>query len=529
MFQEPMVTLPSGRYLGAVNDRGTMTFQNIPYGNFQGRWKPLGPVTQGTELHTATTPGPACPQVDFGPYPKWKDQVPFDEAACFNLSVSTTDCDGKKPVLVYIHGGANIAGGYFDPKIQTAGFVDRHPGLVAVAFNYRLGVLGTLCLDGLTREPDYRYSGNLSTLDQLQALIWVHENIAAFGGDPENVTIAGQSSGCASVKQLFFVRESWPLWHRAICQSGTTLSQSRPISREDAVLACQRLCQALGAKTLDDLLGMDTAQLLSVFPLGLGLCAVEDDITLPEHMNVLLCGGDETALVQGKEILLGCMNGDMDSFAQDLQSLENTRQNVAKDIPGMLGAMDQELAELYAAQIMPEAGDARSTGAYLRSFSSEDSDRLITAYQKQNPEQDGFFLLSDCMNDFQMFNPLTLESAGLCKRNKVYLYVWTWAPKAIYPLRGYHAMEVPIVFNATHQIEGDLTETDLDELDRMYQVAGEIWERFITTGEPITGAVPFDRARVPTLLIDLEPKTVLNPRRISGECLTALYRQRSQD
>ena len=95
-----MVTLPSGRYLGAVNDRGTMTFQNIPYGNFQGRWKPLGPVTQGTELHTATTPGPACPQVDFGPYPKWKDQVPFDEAACFNLSVSTTDCDGKKPVLV---------------------------------------------------------------------------------------------------------------------------------------------------------------------------------------------------------------------------------------------------------------------------------------------------------------------------------------------------------------------------------------------------------------------------------------------
>ena len=522
VLARPEIHLPSGRYLGTRNDKGTMTFMGIPYGRFAGRWKPLEPVEPGTALHDASGFGPACPQIEFGPYPAMKETVEFREETCFTLSVSTASLEGKKPVYVYIHGGANVAGGYFDPKIQTAGFVDTHPDLVAVTFNYRLGILGTLCLDGLTQDLDYRFSGNLSTLDQLMALRWVHDNIARFGGDPENVTIGGQSSGCASVKQLFFVRESWPLWKRAICQSGTTLSNSRPISLQAGRNAAWKLCEALGAHSLQDLLDMDVQRLLSVSPFAIGAGAVEDGLTLPVNMNELLCGKGADVLPRGKEILIGCMNGDMDGFAQDPASLETTRKNVAQGIGDMLRAMSQTLAEQYVDLLVPgKAGDARAAER-LRTITDAQAEELIRLYEQSAPGEDPWFLLSDCLNDFLMYNPLALECSGLCGQNRVWLYVWTWAPQSVYPQRATHAMDVPFVFGARHTIPVPLTQAEQALAEQMYRRAAELWGSFIR-GEPGIWE-PFTPERKPTLQIGLELDMAQDPRSISGQCLAELLK-----
>ena len=499
-----------------------MIFHGIPYGNFRGRWKPLGPVEPGTETNDATQFGPSCPQIAFGPYPAMKSTVDFDEANCFTVSVSTAGLDGKKPVFVYIHGGANVAGGDFDPKIQRAGFVNRHPDLVCVTFNYRLGVLGTLCLDGLTDNEEYRFSGNLSTLDQLQALRWVHENIVRFGGDPDHVTIGGQSSGCASVKQLFFVRESLPLWRRAICQSGTTLSRSRPISQEEARRATEKLCSGLQVCTLGELLALDVERLLSVSPFESGIAAVEDGITIPAGMNELLCAGDESTLPRGKEIFIGCMNGDMDGFAQGWGNLKRTWQNAVGEITDMLQAMSDPVAERYAAQIIPGISDPKEAAARLRTVETGDVERLIDLYAQENPEADPWFLLSDCLNDFLMYNPLALESGGLCRNNTVYLYVWDWAPKSLYPMCATHAMEVPFVFGATHTVPGPLTAEEQAETEVMYEVTARLWGSFMRDGKPASEAQPFVPTTKPTLYIDLKPHIVENPRAVSGICLRKL-------
>ena len=520
MTGRPEVRLPSGRYIGMQNDRGTMTFLGIPYGRFTGRWKPLEPVERGKEIHEASGFGPACPQIDFGPYPAMKETVSFDEAACFTVSVSTAGLEGKKPVYVYIHGGANVAGGYFDPKIQTAGFVDRHPDIVAVTFNYRLGLLGTLCLDRLTEDPAYRFSGNLSTLDQLQALRWVRDNIAQFGGDPDNVTIGGQSSGCASVKQLFFVKESWSLWRRAVCQSGTTLSRSRPISLEEGRSAAKRLCEELGGRSLEELLALDVDTLLSVSPFAIGAAAVEDGIVLPIHMNERLCGGDEDALPRGKEILMGCMNGDMDGFAQDPASLEKSRENAVREIGDMLRAMSQRLSEQYVSVMIPDCTGTSEAARTLREITDAQVERLMGLYDQALPDSDPWFRLSDCLNDFLMYNPLALESSGLCARNRVHLYVWTWAPESLYPMRATHAMEVPFVFGAPHTIPGTLSEREREEAERMYRTAASIWGGFIK-GERMAWP-PFDPQRKPTLHIGLEPHAEEDPRSVSGRCLAEL-------
>ncbi|MBR1780884.1 MAG: carboxylesterase/lipase family protein [Oscillospiraceae bacterium] len=519
---QPIVTLPSGRYVGVRNPSGTLTFQNIPYGTFRGRWKPLGPVEPGDERHDASRPGPACPQIPFGPYPQC--QAEYDEAACFTLSVSTADLGGKKPVYVYIHGGANVSGGYFDPRIQTAGFVDRHPDLVCVTFNYRLGILGTLCLDGLTDESAYRHSGNLSTLDQIAALEWVRQNIAAFGGDADNVTIGGQSSGCASVKQLFLVPRAWPLFRRAICQSGTTLSRSRPLTGPEARAAAARTFDALGMDSLEGLLGLDTARLLSVSPFELGLAAVEDDITLPTGMNERLCGGDEAALVRGKDILIGCMNGDMDGFAQDADSLERTKAVSRREIAEMLQSMPQGVAELYVKQILPGVSDVPAAARRLRAYTEGDAERLFELYSEKCPGEEPFLLVSDCLNDFLMYNPLALESSGLCKHNNVYLYLWDWAPKSLLPRRAVHAMDVPFVFAAPHEL-GALPEEERREAEAMYAVTARVWGDFLRTGIPDPTARPFAPDTMPTLRIDRIPRTEDDPRRVSRICLTEWLRE----
>jgi para-nitrobenzyl esterase len=210
----PVVATALGRYRGLRSD-GLVRFLGIPYATAE-RFAPPEPVAPFTGVQAAVTPAPACPQpVDLGagafgdPYAG----TVFDED-CLRVSITAPDDigpDAELPVLVWLHGGSYTAGGgdlpIYDPRALV-----REQRVIVVAVTYRLGVLGFLG-DG------ERIPANLGLLDLIEALRWVRANIAAFGGDPECVTLFGQSAGADAIAHLLLCGETRGLFRRVLLQS----------------------------------------------------------------------------------------------------------------------------------------------------------------------------------------------------------------------------------------------------------------------------------------------------------------------
>ncbi len=213
-----VVPTPQGALRGELTADGRHLFRGIPYaappiGPL--RWKPPQPVRRWTRARDATTSAPSCPQVDRG----WNTQAAsFASEDCLYLEVGTPDLTPRKamPVMVWIHGGSNYAGGGAG-TIQS-GLVRE--GVVLVSLQYRLGALGFLSHPALTREGGGA-SGNYGLMDQQAALRWVRANIAAFGGDPANVTLFGESAGAMDIGLHLLSPGSRGLFAKAIEESGT--------------------------------------------------------------------------------------------------------------------------------------------------------------------------------------------------------------------------------------------------------------------------------------------------------------------
>src|SRR6185295_15863847 len=195
--------------------RGVYRFLGIPYAKppiGELRWRPPQPVAKWTGVRTATKFGPTCAQVTtLGPFAG----PPNSNEDCLYLNVFTSDTKAKLPVLVWFHGG-----GYFDGAsndYDAAKLVTRGK-LVVVTMNYRLNLFGFMAHPAIDAEG--HAFGNYGIMDMQAALKWVQRNIAAFGGDPGNVTLGGQSAGSTSTAAAMISPASAGLFHRAIFQSG---------------------------------------------------------------------------------------------------------------------------------------------------------------------------------------------------------------------------------------------------------------------------------------------------------------------
>ena len=207
----------------------------------------------------------------------------YQDEGCLYLNVWKADeksaAGEKKPVLVWIHGGAFEYGGTADPMYECHNFVQENPDVIVVGITYRLGAFGFLHLSHLPDGKDYPDAQNLGTMDQMMALKWVHENISGFGGDPDNVTIFGESAGAGSVTLLPLIEGSHQYFKRGIAESGSPVFSR---STEQSVACTNELMDALGCKTVADLQKVDVDKLVETSAmLGLRVWPERDGNYLP--------------------------------------------------------------------------------------------------------------------------------------------------------------------------------------------------------------------------------------------------------
>lgn len=220
----PVVRVGSGELQGTV-DAGVASFKGIPYaappvGDL--RWRPPQPAAPWTGVRQAAEFGADCMQGRFGPPPPPgapPARVPSEDCLFLNVWGPASARPGAKlPVMVWIHGGGFMGGSGASPGTSGTEFAKQ--GVLLVSLNYRLGRFGFFAFPALSRERPEEPKGNYAYMDQIAALQWVRRNIAAFGGDPENVTIFGFSAGGVSVHSLLASPMARGLFHKAIAQSG---------------------------------------------------------------------------------------------------------------------------------------------------------------------------------------------------------------------------------------------------------------------------------------------------------------------
>ena len=215
------VRLAQGAVTGAPLLGGAVTrYLGLPYARppiGPGRWTPPAPARPWRGVLAATRYGPACWQPKSRPRSFYADDPPRMSEDCLYLNVWTPAHAVRAPVMVWIHGGALVNGTASSERYDGTKLARR--GVVVVTVNYRLGALGYLAHPELSAESPQGVSGNYGLLDQIQALRWVRANIAAFGGDPKNVTIFGESAGALSVTQLMTSPLARGLFQRAIAES----------------------------------------------------------------------------------------------------------------------------------------------------------------------------------------------------------------------------------------------------------------------------------------------------------------------
>ncbi|KAK9447083.1 Alpha/Beta hydrolase protein [Limtongia smithiae] len=216
-----LVQISTGLVQGVLSeyDSSIVVYKGLPYAAStagENRWRAPQPPVPWEGVRIADTFGPPCPQMAFGPM----NILPTQSEDCLSLNIWTPagSENDKLPVFVWIYGGRFIAGSGSELAYDGTGLASK--GIIVVTLNYRVGILGFLATPELSEESGHNASGNYGILDQIAALKWVQENIAAFGGDPSKVTIGGQSAGAASTALQTISPLSRGLFRAAIPQSG---------------------------------------------------------------------------------------------------------------------------------------------------------------------------------------------------------------------------------------------------------------------------------------------------------------------
>jgi para-nitrobenzyl esterase len=344
----PRVKTHSGEVEGKV-EGSVHAFLGIPYAAppvGDRRWKAPVPAAKWNGLRQATDFGPHCMQGPVYGDMKFRDPGGSEDCLTLNVWVPASHA-GKLPVMVWIYGGGFVAGTTSEAR-QDGTNLAKH-GVIVVSMNYRLGVFGFFVHPELAKESGHNSAGNYGLLDQLLALKWVHENIAAFGGDPENVTIFGESAGSFSVSAQMASPLAKGLFQKAIGESGAAF-YSGGLRFEPAAVREEKdvklVSEKLGVSTLAELRAIPAQKLLEEFAppksRGFDFGPDIDGYFLPESAAAIFAAGKQNDVA-----LLAGWNHDEDSFAIVLNPQKPTAESMKAEAQKNFGDKADEFLKLY--------------------------------------------------------------------------------------------------------------------------------------------------------------------------------------
>jgi len=459
--QEPL-RIRSGLIAG-TRDGDVAVYKGIPYAAppvGQLRWKPPQPAAHWDGVRDATTFGLPCPQPPFGPM-KFANEWSED---CLTLTVwSPAMPPGKRfPVMVSIPGGGFFAGGSSDPRIDGRELARN--GVVVVSFNYRLGVFGFFAHPRLSKESPTGVSGNYGLMDQIAALRWVQDNIAAFGGDARNVTIFGESAGGSSVLYLMVSPLARGLFSRAVSQSAALIYgplvhlRERRYGREPREAVGLRVgddIAALRALSTKELLARSTtATELMYSDTGIDYWPIVDGAVLPDEPWALF----ESGRFARVPLIIGTNADEATVFAGGLRikTPEAWRDHLARRHPGVEAAVQAAY---------PAAADSDVHSAAVR-----------------------------WVNDWYFFGTARATARAVSARGvPVYLYNFSRIPpvqpSARESMGAFHSADVDYLFGAPTPPFG--LPDRYEETDRALARAMKgAWVQFARTGDPNGTGLP---------------------------------------
>lgn len=350
--EAPKVVVANGELEG-INDAGVMTFKGVPFakppvGDL--RWRPPQPVDDWDGVRSAQKFGPRCMQRPVFGDMVFRSDGMNEDCLYLNIWSPTVEADADLPVLVYFYGGGFVAGDGSEPRYDGESMA-RNKGIVTVTVNYRLNVFGFMAHPELTDESSQSASGNYGLLDQAAALRWVKENIASFGGDPNNITIAGESAGSVSVSAQMASPLSRDLIAGAVGESGSIIGALSAVPLEQAEKTGVSYQQKMGASSLKELRAMDAQTVLdSTASQGVpGFSPTVDGYFFPKNPVEIFRAGEQADI----PLLLGWNSQEM-SYQFLMQGKEPTPGNFEAIVKQLYGENAQRILELYPASTKEE-------------------------------------------------------------------------------------------------------------------------------------------------------------------------------
>jgi len=376
-FAAPDIVQVEGGRLSGTSENGVRVFKGIPFaappvGAL--RWKAPQAVVPWTGVRSATDFGADCMQVPYPPdSPYARESRPVGEDCLFLNVWTTAPAGAKRPVMFWIHGGAWTRGAAASPTFDGAALA-KH-GVVVVTTNYRLGVFGFFAHPELTAESPRHASGNYAILDHVAALEWVHKNVAAFGGDPDQVTIFGESAGAWSVNVTQATPLAKGLFRAAIGESGGQFARTATLAQAETAGAA--LAASLGADSLAALRALPAEKLNGAQNFRIGVNV--DGYVLPQDVRSIFAARQQSDV----PVLVG-------SNANEWTTLSN-RSQFPKTVDGYRKYLEAQFGDASAIEAAyPVRSDADIAEAVLglgrdRTFTLEMRTwaRLVTAAGRQ--------------------------------------------------------------------------------------------------------------------------------------------------
>ncbi len=459
----------NGVFVGR-KDGDILAFRGVPFALppvGERRWKRPAPTEPDAGVYEAYFNGKSPIQTEWETeqasyYPQGED--------CLYLNVwtNTADPSTNKTVMVFLHGGAYGWGGTADPLYDGANLVKAHPDVILVTVAYRIGLMGFVDLSYLKGGEAYPDAPNLGVLDQLEALRWIKRNIKAFGGDPDNVTVFGESAGGGLASLLPIIPQAKGLFRRVIVESG---SVALTFSKEECRDFTKRLIRESGVRDMDSLMRLSEAQLKA---LNEKLNAYNN---FPQRDGALIPLDPYAAYEQGMtkdvDILIGTNADESNYWVDEMGGIVPFRLSIPVKFENDL----RRLTRIDKARVKK----------FMAMLKGQDTWKMAEFY------------------DELMFRLPAIKQAELHSKNGGRAFMYYWTEPSVNPYCGAcHAVELAYVFGNTEEtiFTGKPADKALSDLTM------QLWTNFARTGDPSTESLlwkPYDVKERQTMVLSAQP------------------------